>query len=361
MVTAEPSVRDGLIRLTVVPGWVVLAVAILVFSTGLSLPLEYQFVPLLASVVLFGLPHGAVDHLAPTRVRGLSPTVRSLAAVGVLYAFVGGLYGLFWFVAPVAAFALFILITWLHWGQGDVHSLVALLGMTHLVTRTQRILTGLARGTLPMLVPLVFFPEQYRFVAETIVGLFGPSTLGPAAAAFTPTGRLVVALLVAGLLVASLLVGFVQTSRVGVSRRGWYLDAAEVGLLVVFFATVPPILAVGLYFTVWHALRHIGRLIAIDPRARTALAEGDYGTTLFRFARDSAPLTAASLLFLGVFYVLVPATPVGVSELVGLYLVFIAALTLPHVLVVAWLDREQDVWTDRPALLVERTHTNHQV
>ena len=358
MVSVDPVIRERLIRLTVLPGWVVLAAATLAFTAGLSLPLEYQFVPLVASVVLFGLPHGAVDHLAPTRVRGLSPTVRSLATVGVLYGVVGGLYGLLWFVTPVAAFALFILVTWLHWGQGDVHSLVALLGVTHLVTRGQRILTALARGTLPMLVPLVFFPEQYRFVAETIVGLFGASTLGPVSAVFTPTGRLAVALLVGGLLVASLLVGVARAERVGDSRRGWYLDAAEVGLLVAFFATVPPLLAVGLYFTVWHALRHIGRLVAIDPRTRAALADGRYGATLARFARDSAPLTAASLVFLGALSVLVPATPAGLPELVSLYLVFIAALTLPHVLVVVWLDREQGVWTDRTPLLVERANTN---
>ena len=350
MSSVEPVVRRRLVRLTVVPGWVVLAVATFAFAAGLSVPLEYQFVPLVASVVLFGLPHGAVDHLAPTRVRGLPPTARSLAAVGVLYAVVGGLYGAVWFVRPVAAFGLFIVVTWLHWGQGEVHSLVALLDVDHITTRGQRSLTALARGTLPMLVPLVAFPEQYRFVAETVVGLFGVPTLGPATALFSPDGRLVVALFVGLLFAATLGIGFVRADE----RRDWLTDAGEVGLLLGFFATVPPILAVGLYFTFWHALRHIGRLVAIDPRVRTALERPGYLNAVGYFARDSAPLTAASLVFLGALYALVPVTPGGVAELVGLYLVFIAALTLPHVLVVLWLDRAQDVWTDRPALLTGR-------
>lgn len=350
--TAELSlVRTRLVRLTVLPGWVVLAAVALAFALGASVPLEYQFVPLVASVVLFGLPHGAVDHLAPTRVRGVGPTSRSLAGVGLLYLVVGGLYAVLWFLAPVVAFGLFILITWLHWGQGEVHSLAALLHLGHLQTPGQRVLTALARGTLPMLVPLVAFPDQYRFVAETIVELFGAATLGAATTAFTPEGRLVVGVGVALLLCSSLALGFVRRT----DRRDSVVDAGEVTLLVLFFATVPPILAVGLYFTFWHALRHIGRLVAIDPQSRQALATARYGAVLARFVRDSAPLTVASLVFFGLLYLLVPVTPTDISALVGVYLVFIAALTLPHVLVVAWLDHQQAVWTTRPALLTERS------
>ena len=350
MQTPDQRLRGPLVRLTVIPGWVVVTAATLLFAAGFSLPLEYQFVPLVASIVVFGLPHGAVDHLAPTRVCGTPVTPRSLLAVGVLYGVVGGLYAASWFVTPVAAFALFILITWLHWGQGEIHALTALLGVDHLTGPGQRLLAALARGTLPMLVPLVFFPEQYRFVVETVVGLFGAWIGGPAAAVFTESGRLVVAALVAVLLVATLSLGLYRAEQ----RRDWVVDAGEILLLVSFFAMVPPILAIGLFFTWWHALRHVGRLLALDPEACRRLDAGRYGRTLGRFARDAAPLTAASLLFLGLFYVLVPVRPGGISEWTGLYLVLIAALTLPHVLIVAYLDHVQDVWTGHPVALLDQ-------
>lgn len=341
------AARQRLVCLTVVPGWVVLAAATLAFAAGLSLPLAYQFFPLAVSVALFGLPHGAVDHLAPTRVRGRPATSRSLAAVGLLYAVVGGFYTAVWFLAPVPAFAAFILLTWLHWGQGEAHSLAALLDVGHLRTRTQRTLSALSRGTLPMLVPLVAFPDQYRFVAETLVGLFGTGALGRAEVAFTPTGRLTAGGLVVALLTVSLALGYVRAEE----HRDWLVDAGEVVLLLAFFATVPPILAVGLFFTCWHALRHIGRLVALDPGARRLLEEGRYARSLYRFARDATPLTALALAFLGAFYWLVPAAPATVPEWVGLYLVLVAALTLPHVLVVTYLDYHQDVWTARPVAL----------
>jgi Brp/Blh family beta-carotene 15,15'-monooxygenase len=340
------DVRRSLLGLTILPGWVLLgAVAALgavraVVAPGLTLPRSYQFLPLVASALVLGLPHGAVDHLTPARARNRRASIRDMAAVGVLYAVLGGLYAALWFVAPAAGFVVFILITWLHWGQGEVHALGAIAGVDHLDTPVQRLLTALARGTLPMLVPLVAFPGEYRFVAETLVGLFGGS-LGPLTAVFTTTGRLVVAALVGSLLVVTLASGYLRTT----STRGWALDAGEVALLVVFFLSVEPILAVGLYFTCWHALRHVGRLLALDPDARQALADGDTPGALARFTVDATPLTLASLLLLGGLALLVPASPAGLADLVGLYLVLIAALTLPHVVVVTYLDRTQDVWT----------------
>jgi len=317
-----------------------------VLAPGLSVPRSYQFVPLIVSVAVLGLPHGAVDHLTPARARNRQAGVRDMVTVGLLYAALGGLYAAVWALVPAAAFLVFILLTWLHWGQGEVHALGAIAAVDHLETSAQRGLTALARGTLPMLVPLVAFPGEYRFVAETLVGLFGGS-LGPLTAVFTVTGRLVVAGLVGVLLVTTLALGYARADSV----RGWALDAGEVGLLVGFFGAVEPILAVGLYFNCWHALRHVGRLLALDPTARAKLAAGRPTGAFTRFTRDATPLTLVSLLLLGGLAALLPTSPAGLADLVGLYLVLIAALTLPHVVVVSHLDRMQDVWTsDRMCL-----------
>jgi Brp/Blh family beta-carotene 15,15'-monooxygenase len=107
---------------------------------------------------------------------------------------------------------------------------------------------------------------------------------------------------------------------------------------------VPPVLAVGLYFSLWHATRHVARLLLVDDRATDALAGGDAAGALARFARDAAPLTAVSLLvFVGVA-ALVPAGVAGPRSLLAVYLVGIAVLTLPHVAIVTWMDRVQGVW-----------------
>ncbi|WP_189319090.1 hypothetical protein [Halolamina pelagica] len=45
-----------------------IVVAALGGAVGLSLPTWARYLPLALSVVLFGLPHGAVDHLVPSRL-----------------------------------------------------------------------------------------------------------------------------------------------------------------------------------------------------------------------------------------------------------------------------------------------------
>lgn len=330
---------ETLFRLGVVPGWIALAAVTVPFLVGVSVPLSYQLLPLAVSAVLFGLPHGAVDHLAVPRTRGEAATPRWLAAVGLLYLVVGGGYALVWFLSPAVAVAAFILMTWAHWGQGDVYPLVELADGEHPAGRLGRALTAATRGSLPMAVPFVAFPAQYELVVATLAGLFDPAAPATLSAAFTPTARLVVAATVATLACSSIALGAVN------GRRGVRLDAAETGLLILFFSTVPPLLAIGLYFCLWHALRHIARLLAIDPEAAEALEDRQYVAALASFGRDAAPLTLASLVLLGLLYAVVPGTVAEPLDLVGTYLVLIAVLTLPHVVVVVAMDYEQRLWT----------------
>jgi len=163
--THTGAARETLRPLVFGPGWAALAVAVVSFVAGLQLPLALQYAPLVASALVLGLPHGAVDHLAVARTRGRRPDWRAIAGVVALLVAVGGACAVGWFLAPAAAFALFILVTWFHWGQGDLYALAALADADYLRTRAQRLAVVVVRGGLPMLVPLLAFPEWYRRVA----------------------------------------------------------------------------------------------------------------------------------------------------------------------------------------------------
>jgi Brp/Blh family beta-carotene 15,15'-monooxygenase len=341
-----PRMQSAIRASAVRPLWVVLAVVAVPFLLGLELPLWAQYVPLVASGLVFGIPHGAVDHLVPARVAGGS-AIRSALGVGVLYLLVGGGYLLAWFLAPVAAAVAFVLLTWFHWGQGDVYLLSAATGGRYPRSTAHRASTLLVRGAMPMAVPLVAFPDQYRRVVANLVGLFGGDTAA-IAVAFRPATGLALGVLVGGLVAATLLRGaFVRTGD-GIELAlddAFRVDATETVLLVGFFLVVPPVLAVGLYFCLWHSVRHVVRLLAVDPVGATALRERQFGRALRRFGRDAAPLTAVALALLAVVYPLVPRAPTGVGDGVALYLVLIAGLTLPHVVVVTWMDHRQGVWS----------------
>jgi Brp/Blh family beta-carotene 15,15'-monooxygenase len=329
------------------PAWIVVSTltfgVVVTGAAGLTttLPRWLRYLPLAASLLLFGLPHGAVDHLAPARAAGRRPTGRGMAAVGLGYLLLGGTYAALWTVAPAVSAALFVGLTWFHWGQGDLYALDAL-GSSHLDGAGVRTGTLVVRGGLPMLVPLLRFPERYRQVVDAWVALFGRD-LG-AAWLVAPEVRAGLGVGFAALTVGTLLVGY---------RRGgghaWRRDAAETLLLWAYFLVVPPLLAVGVYFCVWHSLRHVVRLAGVDDGARSALATRGPVAALLRTGRDAVPLTALSVAIL-VGVGVVGGVNASPSALAALYLVFIAVLTLPHVAVVTWMDRLEGMglgWSPR--------------
>ena len=345
METVPDGARHTLIRWVQRPSWVLVGTLALLFAAGLHVPVLLQYLPFALSLVLFGLPHGAIDHLAVPRLLGHKTTAGLAAAVGLLYLVLGGLCLALWFWAPVAAFALFIALTWLHWGGGDLHALLAFAASERdpAPGLAFRVFALLARGALPMLVPLLAFPETYRAVAASLTGLFGPRSVP--AWVFGPPFRLAAAAALAALVLASLVLAW----RVGGKLFRAY--ALETGLLAVYFALVPPVLAVGLYLSLWHAPRHVARLALLDKESADSLAAGRVAPALLRFARDAAPLTLAAVALLAGLYLVAPGAGASPPALLALYLVLISALTLPHVVVVSFMDHRQGLYSGQPSAI----------
>jgi hypothetical protein len=114
----------------------------------------------------------------------------------------------------------------------------------------------------------------------------------------------------------------------------------ETGLLILLFFFCPPLLSVGTYFVAFHAWRHLLRLASlrkqIPPTAPTSL----WIPPLLQLLLLSIPLTLASLAFLRwIPPFLTFSFPQG-TNWVGPYLILLAVLTLPHAILVAWMDKE---------------------
>jgi Brp/Blh family beta-carotene 15,15'-monooxygenase len=196
-----------------------------------------------------------------------------------------------------------------------------------------------------MLVPLLAFPETYRTVAESTVGLFAPAGVGFLSWAFEPSFRLLAGVAFALFAVGVLVSDYGSAKKSG-ARGVWLVDIAETIILALYFALVPPVLAVGLYFCVWHAPRHVARLVLLDEKSACALEMGRVAPALVRFARDAAPLTVVALVVLLGLYLAMPQAGAGPSVLLALYLVLVSVLTLPHVVVVSFMDVRQNLWRD---------------
>ena len=306
---------------------VVATVSAAAHLAGAEIPMPLQLVPFAVSILVFGLPHGALDHLVPARLRPGTSTVRSVLVVITLYLVVGAATAALWAATPVLGFAAFIAITWFHWGQGDLFIDRILDDGT--TGRAGAALTVAVRGALPMLVPFIAQPAAATAVVTGTVTDFGAEH--HAVASVPLPLRIAVGVLVGALILLHL---------TAVRRTGTPLwrQATEDIVLVVFFAAVPPVLAVGLYFTLWHSVRHILRLELTDSASAEQLHRGQLLAPFLQFMRQAWPITSIAVAMLVAL-----ALTLHRADL-GTYLALIAALTTPHAVVVTWMDHIQHTW-----------------
>ncbi|WP_161881757.1 Brp/Blh family beta-carotene 15,15'-dioxygenase [Deinococcus alpinitundrae] len=309
--------------------WAAMIGLLWLFSLFSAVLERYALVPLLLSAVLFGLPHGALDHLVPLR-QGWRLTRRWTGLGLFLLAYLGVvlLYLELWTLWPVVAYWGFLLTSALHWGHGDLDFLERQLGRT----RTWHSgATLLLRGSLPIVVPFLAFPDAYERLARSAARAFhAPLPAGPLWSASLFQGLTVA-------FVAVLLVSVVNTLCCSVSRWAAVTELTEVALLLLVFMRVPAELSIGLYFTLWHSWRHLGRLLELNSgplHLRPVSVKA-----LCRLALDLTPITLAALLLLGGLLLWSVPRLNSADDLTALYLALIAALTLPHALLVGMMDR----------------------
>ena len=284
--------------------------ALLLGSLGLLFPAQATACTpafFLASAIVLGIPHGACDPWVPGWVRHTPTRTPFLVCFFVLYLSLSFLYLLVWKAAPFGATVFFLFLTAWHWGTADA-SLLYPPGLRWLSF-------GLGRGLWIMLAPFAF----HTYEAWHVVQLMAPAT-GPAPSSFWFQGLLLLPLFL--------------TLAARPEKMAW----AETGLLLLLLALTPPLVGVGTYFVAFHAWRHLLRLAEIRDRLTPLSPPSAWLHSLGRLLVFAIPLTMATLLlffllprFLGIH----PANP---EEWVGSYLILLAVLTLPHAVLVGWMD-----------------------
>jgi Brp/Blh family beta-carotene 15,15'-monooxygenase len=290
------------------------------------------FAPLVVSVVLFGLPHGAVDHLVVLGLAGQPLRPRPLAAVVLAYLVVAGGVILFWKIAPGLALIGFLAFTAFHWGRADVEFDLFIHPPGDPAPPAAIAIDAALRGAVPIAVPFVAFPAETYAFTTACQRLFGEHQMID----FTSL-RIGILIVLVVLWVAHLVVHFraFRRNRVSADRR----ILLESALLTTFFALVPPVAAIGWYFCWWHGLRHVLRLCRYDGPSHPTPPQ--LLPRLRRFYFQAIPATVAAFLLLAVLLAILPVGERYALDWVAAYLVFISALTLPHILVVEWMGRRE--------------------
>ena len=288
-------------------------IAVLFLMSRFPLSGVWWIFPWVLSLVFIGLPHGALDHEVILRLWRPQPPPRwAFSASIASYLLLAGAVMVGWFVAPFTVFVCFILLTWAHWGVGDLWWSWQR-DPAYFTSGLHRAIFAVWRGSLPMCIPLVVAPQIYRQVAESICQLFSNP---PAELQWIDS--LTFRSIVMGCV---LLTGLFEAILANHRSDTCLLSLSEGCFLLIGFNFLPPIPAIGFYFVFWHGLRHVLRLMKTEQ------------LSFSMFACRSAPATFAALAMLallGFAILLHHPNP----KFIGIYLVLIATLTFPHSAVV---------------------------
>ena len=114
--------------------------------------------------------------------------------------------------------------------------------------------------------------------------------------------------------------------------------ATDIVLVGALGMIAPPLIAFAVWFGGWHAIRHCARMLTVEPECAALVSSGRDRAAVLRLIRLAALPSAAALatvLALGWITVTASDPTVVVAEILRLLL----ALTVPHMVVVWWLDR----------------------
>jgi Brp/Blh family beta-carotene 15,15'-monooxygenase len=275
--------------------------------------LNWQIV--LATIALaVGIPHGALDHLvtlprsAPIRMAIFIIIYVAIALLAIYAILKWNVWG-FIFVVVMSA---------THFGIGDSAFLKELDSLKDQTgSRIPAWLYAPAAGLLPVMIPLVNSrsSEALTKVNESLVDWHQGYTTE-------------IILAVAGITTLCLL---------GLLQRKRYRDALDIALLAALASIAPPLVAFAVYFGCWHALRHTARLTSLLPNSESAYLRGRGGQAFIAAVIPGLPALFGTIIFIAL---LAGFSSQDLSDkFLWLTLVTIWALTVPHMVVTAKLDR----------------------
>jgi Brp/Blh family beta-carotene 15,15'-monooxygenase len=116
-----------------------------------------------------------------------------------------------------------------------------------------------------------------------------------------------------------------------------YRDLLDLVLLAALASVAPPLVAFAVYFGCWHAMRHTARLTSLLPRSIAAYERGNSRGAFIHAVIQGLPALVGTLIFV---VLLAGFSQQNVSDnFLWLTLVTVWALTVPHMIVTARLDR----------------------
>jgi Brp/Blh family beta-carotene 15,15'-monooxygenase len=263
--------------------------------------------------LIIGIPHGALDHLV-TLPKGKPVKMALFVLIYVVIAVAAVWAILKW---NVLGFQLVVIMSAAHFGVGDAAFIAESDRLNSGVSKslTDRLIYALPAGLLPVFIPLT--SEQTNSALAEV---------NPKLINWAGSYANIIHLLVLLTAAIALLILVVKKD---------IKSATDLALLSLLATLTPPLVAFAVYFGLWHALRHTARLTLSLNKSEIAYQNNQPKRAFIQAVLPGIPALVGTFIAAAL---LAGANPDN-SRLLWSILVVIWALTVPHMMVTAKLDK----------------------
>jgi len=260
-----------------------------------------------------GIPHGALDHFV-TVPRTNKKIMFIFISIYVLVACVAVLAILKW---NVLGFQIVVLMSLIHFGVGDTAFLNELDRLKEKTSsRLPTAFVVLAFGSIPVVLPLINSSSTSALsqVNTNLIDWHQGFDQG--------LRSIVLALFIVAL------VALVITKR--------FRDVIDLLLLTALAVLTPPLIAFAVYFGCWHAMRHTARLTLVLPESLSAYEQGKALKAFWSAVLPGTPALIGAFILAAGLWIYGNVD----KSFFWFVLTIVWALTVPHMIVTAKLDRK---------------------
>lgn len=290
------------------------ALTALMSAVGYAWVHRSQYVLLAAGTIVVGIPHGAADNHICRAVFSRC-TMRWFYGLYILSA---ASYGALWITAPAAGLLLFLVISIYHFGQSNLFYLR--LPEWSVLKKAAYLLWGAFYLAPPIL-------YNYDEASPVITSILGFSPISPDTA-MTIAPIVSIALLTA---IATTLTGLMVFRTITVPELT--RELVSIAVLVVMYVTAPLYVSFIVYWAFWHSSNSALEITTLwDSRRLSAQLRSFFAKTWL--------LTLVTFAGMAVIFTATNAFN-SRSSLVAVFFIIIAAVTLPHAVIMEGYYRHE--------------------
>jgi Brp/Blh family beta-carotene 15,15'-monooxygenase len=291
----SPNIRQGVLLVTTLAIFAGLFLSEEIFGQGVLL--------FSIGLILGGIPHGAADVYLFQKAFKTSSRPRFFLA----YFLVLAGYAALWWVQPILAFLLFLVISFYHFGQSNWN-------YVSFPNQAFAKLANFAWGAMVVLFPVLLHHEEASEIIYQITGY---------APVFSTDLRWVTLFF---LVLLNCGIPIWLYERENIDKATFRREMVNVLALIGLFLTTPLLLGFAVYFVFWHSISSI-----LDQVQFLEMGEGIKGIKLF--LKRLVPLTV--MAFIGLFGFIFWEVQQGLEVFpIGKMFLFISLITLPHSILV---------------------------